>query len=88
MTLSNEQKLQLWVSVASVIVTLIIAGSSIAYASGVTTNRVKALEAAVAEQKADLAEALDSLRLTVNRIDDRTRETDKAISRLEGRLTK
>lgn len=86
--MSNEQKLQLWVSVASVIVTLIIAGSSIAYASGVTTNRVKALEAAVAEQKADLAEALDSLRLTVNRIDDRTRETDKAISRLEGRLTK
>lgn len=86
--MSQEQRLQLWVSVASVIVTLIIAGSSIAYASGVTTNRVKALEAAVAEQKADLAEALDSLRLTVNRIDDRTRETDKAISRLEGRLTK
>lgn len=88
MTLSQEQKLQLSVSIASVILTMIIAGTSIAYASGVTSNRVKALEEAVAEQKRDISEALDNLRLTVNRIDDRTRETDKAISRLEGQLTK
>lgn len=88
MTLSQEQKLQLSVSIASVILTMVIAGTSIAYASGVTSNRVKALEEAVAEQKRDISEALDNLRLTVNRIDDRTRETDKAISRLEGQLTK
>lgn len=88
MTLSQEQKLQLSVSIASVILTMVIAGTSIAYASGVTSNRVKALEEAVAEQKRDISEALDNLRLTVNRIDDRTRETDKAISRIEGQLTK
>lgn len=88
MTLSQEQKLQLSVSIASVILTMIIAGGSIAYASGVTSNRVKSLEEQVQAQKEQLNEALGDLRLTVNRIDDRTRETDKAISRLEGRLTK
>lgn len=88
MRLSQEQRLQLWVSIASVIVTLIIAGSSIAYASGVTANKVRSLEEQIQQQKEVLNSALEELRLTVNRIDDRTRETDKAISRLEGRLTK
>lgn len=87
MELSQEQKLHIWVSIASVLVTLVIAGSSIAYASGVTTNRVKTLELQMAEQKRDLAEALDALRLAVNRIDDRTRTAGEAISRLEGRLS-
>lgn len=84
--MSQEQKLQLGVSIASVILTMIIAGTSIAYASGVTSNRVKALEEAVAEQKMEIATALNDLRLAVNRIDDRTREADKSLSRLEGRF--
>lgn len=83
--MSEEQKLQIGVSIASVILTMIIAGTSIAYASGVTSNRVKALEDTVAEQKAEISNALNDLRLAVNRIDDRTREADKALSRLEGR---
>lgn len=88
MNLSQEQRFQIWISVASVILTALIAGGSIAYASGVTANRVRTLEEQMGELKKDWAESLNELRLGVNRIDDRTRELEKSLSRLEGRLTK
>ena len=80
--MSNEQKITVWSAVIGVVVSCAIAFGGVAYASGTVNERVKQTE----QRIATVYEELNEIRLAINRVDDRTRDADKALARIEGRL--
>lgn len=82
--MSNETKTSL--TIAALGIALSIAGGygTVAFASGGIVERVNQAEAKVREIREDL----NDIRLAVNRVDDRTREADKALARIEGSLSR
>ena len=80
--MSQEQKFQVWAGVIAVVVSIAIAFGGVAYASGSVSARVSETEKKLETVYAELNE----IRLAINRVDDRTRDADKALARIEGRL--
>ena len=80
--MSSEQKFQITIAVVGVVISCAIAFGGVAYASGSVSERVKQTE----QRLTTVYEELNEIRLAINRVDDRTRDADKALARIEGRL--
>ena len=80
--MSQDQKNAITISAIGVLLSASIAFGGVAFASGGIVERVEQTE----QKMAQLRQDINDIRLAVNRIDDRTREGDKALARIEGRL--
>ena len=82
--MSVDQRFQVWAGVIAVVLSAAIAFGGVAYASGSISERVEQTEKKVLE----VYQELNNIRLAINRVDDRTRDADKALARIEGQLSR
>ena len=82
--MSQDQKNSITISVIGVLLSASIAFGGVAFASGGIVERVEQTE----EKMLELKEDINNIRLGVNRVDERTRDQDKALARIEGQLSR